>query len=46
MEGLFLVLRMLAKNSLMTNSTLSQNLLELSSFNTSGGSNNFNEEIL
>jgi len=38
-EGLLLVLRLFGTNSLLTNSSLRQKLLEFSTFNTSGGAN-------
>jgi len=40
-EGLLLVLRLFGTNSLMTNSSLSQKLLEFSTLNTSGGAEIF-----
>jgi len=45
-EGLLLVLRLFGKNTLMTNSSLSQKLLEFSTLNTSGGADIFKEDIL
>jgi len=45
-EGLLLVLRLFGTNSLMTNSSLSQKLLEFSTLNTSGGADILNEDII
>jgi len=44
-EGLSLVLRLFGTNSLMTNSSLSQQLFEFSTLNTSGGADILNEDI-
>jgi len=46
MEGLLLVLRLFGTNSLMTNSSLSQKLVEFSTLNTSRGADILNEDIL